>query len=374
MVKRSSTLWVAAAVAAALLAVILAWILFVPAADWLAQHDVGNSTGASMETARNDARGNLLALSAGLAGFGALIFTARNFALQRRTLQLAEEGQRRTQKLDIRIGGIYALERIARDSVRDHPTVMEVLTTFVRQHSPASETHAVTPTSDVLPIAGPQLVKGDSSAQRVQADIQAALTVIARRERQDTERIDLRDANLSRTNLIGANLAQAYPGGADLGGADLRGANLRGAYLVGAYLAQAYLTNADLTGANLTVADLTRADLECAILTRANLTSANLTRALLADANLSRANLGDLPLGNGGANLTQAYLTNADLTDARLRGADLSGAVLRGADLTGAYVERADAGGLWETSTPIPTGWRAGENGRLERDPTAEDA
>ena len=35
--------------------------------------------------------------------------------------------------LDVRIGGIYALERIARDSPRDHPTIMEVLA-----HSSAS--------------------------------------------------------------------------------------------------------------------------------------------------------------------------------------------------------------------------------------------
>ena len=32
-----------------------------------------------------------------------------------------------SDKLDVRIGGIYALERVARDSARDHPTVMEVL-------------------------------------------------------------------------------------------------------------------------------------------------------------------------------------------------------------------------------------------------------
>jgi hypothetical protein len=74
-------LWTAAVVAVALLAVFLAWVLFVPAADWLAQKDIGNATGASLETARNNARGNLLALTAGIAGFGALLFTARNFKL-----------------------------------------------------------------------------------------------------------------------------------------------------------------------------------------------------------------------------------------------------------------------------------------------------
>src|SRR5215469_1940725 len=32
-----------------------------------------------------------------------------------------------SDKLEVRIGGIYALERVARDSAADHPTVMEVL-------------------------------------------------------------------------------------------------------------------------------------------------------------------------------------------------------------------------------------------------------
>ena len=40
-----------------------------------------------------------------------------------------------SDELDVPIGGIYALERVARDSARDHPTAMEVLTAFIREHS-----------------------------------------------------------------------------------------------------------------------------------------------------------------------------------------------------------------------------------------------
>ena len=39
------------------------------------------------------------------------------------------------ESLDVRIGAIYALERIARDSQPDHWTVMEVLTAFIREHA-----------------------------------------------------------------------------------------------------------------------------------------------------------------------------------------------------------------------------------------------
>jgi hypothetical protein len=43
--------------------------------------------------------------------------------------------QRGSKKLDVRIGGIFGLERVAHDSACDHPPVMEVLAAFVREHS-----------------------------------------------------------------------------------------------------------------------------------------------------------------------------------------------------------------------------------------------
>lgn len=119
--------------------VALAWVLFVPAADWVATHDVGSAKVQLLQTARDAARGRLLTLGAGLFAVGALLYTARNFTLSREgqmtdryTKAIEQLG---SEKLDVRIGGIYALERIALDSAKDHPTVMEVLSTFIREHS-----------------------------------------------------------------------------------------------------------------------------------------------------------------------------------------------------------------------------------------------
>jgi len=45
-----------------------------------------------------------------------------------------------SEKLEIRLGGIYALERLAKDSAdKDHWTIMEVLTAFVREQSSRSQ-------------------------------------------------------------------------------------------------------------------------------------------------------------------------------------------------------------------------------------------
>src|SRR6185312_13739727 len=108
--------------AAVVLAAAIVWALFVPFPDWIARHDVGAAKPALLQTARDAARGRLLTLAAGLFAAGALVFTALNFNLSRRTFELTEQGQvtdRFTKaieqlgsdKLDVRIGGIYALER-----------------------------------------------------------------------------------------------------------------------------------------------------------------------------------------------------------------------------------------------------------------------
>jgi uncharacterized protein YjbI with pentapeptide repeats len=345
-----------AVIAAVVLAAAIVWALFVPLPDWLARHDVGLAKPALLQTARDAVRGRLLTLAAGLFAAGALAFTALNFSLSRRTFELTEQGQvtdRFTKaieqlgsdKLDVRIGGIYALERIARDSAKDHPTVMEVLTAFIREHS-----REPWPPPDT----------GNPDQRRLtRPDVQAAVTVVSRR---DAKR------DIQPIGLGGADLA-----GADLTRANLRGANLRGANLTRADLTRAALDDADLTRANLARANLDGADLANATLFEAhldgaNLTNANLTRTPLFDANLTRADLDD-------ANLTRADLTGADLRGAAaglglprrpaadLTGAALTGADLTGADLTGARLDRA----RWPTAEPVPEGWRTDESGRLER-------
>lgn len=232
MLKRWAA-WLAGGIAAVVLALVVAWVLFVPAADWLAHHDVGSVKGPLLQTARDAARGRLLTLGAGLFAAGALVFTARNFTLSRRTFELTEQGQvtdRYTKaitqlgskKLDVRIGGIYALERIARDSARDHPTVMEVLTAFIREHSRE-------PWPPPVEVAPGVFRTEENREQSTRPDVQAAVTVVGRR-RLDAKR-DFRPIDLARADLTGANLTRAILIRAILTGANLTGANLTRASL-----------------------------------------------------------------------------------------------------------------------------------------------
>ena len=170
-----------------MLGLVVAWALFVPIADWLAHHDVGSVKGPLHETALDNARGRLLTLAAGLLAAGALVFTARNFWLSR-TGQVTDRyiraiEQLGSDKLDVRIGGIYALERVAWDSARDHPTVMEVLTAFIREHS-----------REPWPPSGPD---GAEPERMPRPDVQAAATVVRRRNTgRDWRPVDLTGADL----------------------------------------------------------------------------------------------------------------------------------------------------------------------------------
>ena len=214
-------------VGAAAVVVVLAivWALLVPGADWLARHDVGPAHASLLPAARDAARGRLLTLGAGLLAAGALLFTARNFTLSREgqvtdryTKAIEQLG---SDKLEVRIGGIYALERVARDSAKDHPTVMGVLTAFIREHS-----REQWPLSDA----------GSPEQERsIRPDVQAAVTVAGRRDaKRDVLPIDLTGANLPSATLTGAHLGGATLTGADLTGARIRGATLTGADLTGA--------------------------------------------------------------------------------------------------------------------------------------------
>ena len=247
--------WTLGGIAAVGLAPAAARVLFVPAGDRLAHHDVSSARQPLLRTARDAARGRLLTAGAGLLATGGVLFTVRKFVLSRdgqvtdRYAKAIE--QLGSEKLDVRIGGICALERVARNSARDRPAVMEMLAAFIREHS-----------HEQWPPPGPG---GRARERSLRPDVQAALTVVGRRL---TER-DIEPIDLARADLTGANL----------GGARLTGANLGGARLTGANLGGARLTGANLTGANLTSADLADADLADADLTRADLTRAELTGA-----------------------------------------------------------------------------------------------
>ncbi len=273
-------------------------------------------------------------LATGVAAVAALLFTQQSVQATQDQLAITERGQvsdrfgRAVEQLgadtiDVRLGGIYALERLMRDSSDDQPTVVEVLSAYVRTHAPRT--------------GPPAKRRPEKPPVRLAGDVQAALTVLGRRNTDYdwSAEIDLADTNLANADLSGSDLADADLSGSDLTDADLTSTDLTYANLVGTDLA-----NADLNGSDLTYADLIDADLSRAYLPKADLTDADLINADLSGADLRGAYLEDADLGG-------AHLANADLS-----GADLRGAYLEDADLKDANLECV----LVDGDTELPPG------------------
>jgi Pentapeptide repeats (8 copies) len=235
--------------------------------------------------ARRDWAARLGVITALIAALGALVFNAVSVTATNRQIELTRQGQvtdRYTaavaqlgsDSIDVRLGGIYALERLMTDSSADQPTIVEVLAAFIRDN--AGKRAAIP-----APTATP-----DPAALVAQhpADILAAFTVLGRRDiRHDAPG---QTVDLSFTDLTGLYLVAVK-----LPGVNFTATRLQGAYLAGADLAGADLSAADLAGAHLQFANLTCADLLHANLTRADLSDAHLTGVVLVEAKLTGANL-----------------------------------------------------------------------------------
>jgi hypothetical protein len=162
-----------------------------------------------------------------------------------------------TEKLEIRLGGIYALERIDKESPERayHGTVMEVLTAYVRENasrtSPEFSADRFTSDERAEEFTSDELAEEAVGSDIPNADIQAILDVLRRRDEdlvpdKQRVRLDLRGTTLKRADLQDADFQ-----GANFGGADLRGARLRRANFSKANLLDADLRGADLRGADL---------------------------------------------------------------------------------------------------------------------------
>ena len=360
--KQHPKLWIS-------IGLLLAVILLICLPPWRVSHfEINNATvEADLE---NQYRATLAQILGGSAVLVGIYFAWKNFELSQATLKhnqeasqknlevaletlesnmknaqdnlkVAQEGQiteRFTRAVDqlgacdkegnpaieIRLGGIYALERIANESEKDYWPIMEILTAYIREKSSIENKHQ----------------------SYLNEDIQAILSVIRRRKHflnngenkgLDLHKTYLKEAYLEEANLEGANLEGAYLRQAQLKGADLRQARLKEAELIEAHLEEAHLEGVYLEKTYLGVPDmnprvihLERAHLEEAHLRGVNLFFANLEGAHLEGAHLE------------GTNFILAHLERSHLKRANLKGADLQGSCLEGADLEGADLEGAE--------------------------------
>jgi hypothetical protein len=151
---------------------------------------------------------------------------------------------------EVRIGGIFALERIASESPDYVPHIVTTLAAFVRHKLPASTAKKYEKV-DILNVRAP--------------DAAAALAALCRpplsENRPDSSEfggLDLSRTDLRRSSLRGADISHASLFASRLDGADLRHTNLSYANIRAANFGKLVLNDQELkNGADLRHADLT---------------------------------------------------------------------------------------------------------------------
>lgn len=276
------------------------------------------------------------AIATALTAVAALWFSAQSLKSTRDQYGLSEQGQVTerfttavenlgSDKINVRLGGIYSLERLAKDSTADQPTIIEILSGFIRTQAPA----------DAPDCTLPELVRDDnmpkgwkyaSPLPKTAIDVQAALTVLGRRNADhDANALP----NLSRTCLAEARLSGSFAGaafdGAKMPGAQFDRTDLRCATFGHTELSTATFWARDLRWADFSSAQATGVEFNSSDHGGANMRGANLTSAVL---NRSFLLLADL---------TGADLDRANLTDAWLRIRQTTGEEVGRPNLTGIY-------------------------------------
>ena len=141
----------------------------------------------------------------------------------------------------VRLGGIYALTRLAREYSGDyHTQIMRLFCAFVRN-----------PTAELNRDGSEE---GNARPVRLREDVRAVMTAVGTRngsqietEKKEKYRLDLFNADLKGLCLYRADLRRVDMGGADLSGARLmEDTNLSETFLLGVNLSEAFLDGTDL--------------------------------------------------------------------------------------------------------------------------------
>ena len=265
----------------------------------------------------NEARKTLAQIFGGIILLGGAYATVQTMRISQETSQAEQftraieqlgathDDEKKTANTEVRLGGIYTLERLAKTSPDTyHWTIMEVLTGYFRKN-------AIRKSPSGTPPYEPS------------EDVQAVITVLGRR------RATYGTAQDQSLDLSGTHLARANLGRSSFNRADYRRVSFVAVNLGGANLCEVNLREADLSYANLYNVDLREADLSYANLSHAKLGYADLRGADLRKASLSKADLSDAFLLSPAdlreaGNLTCEQLTEAVNWKGSYRGADLA--------------------------------------------------
>ncbi len=189
--------------------------------------------------------------------------------------------------IEVRLGGLYSLQRIMQDSEENELPVVKILYAYVRENV----------TRDKKGLSEKEGIDGYIS-YKLPEDIQAALNIISQFNKEWRKQgkeiplhsqLDFMHTNFSNYYLVDMDFSYANLWYADFSNADLFAADLSNADFFQANLSNANLEVACLSNAQLHHADLSGVSLNCAKAINTDFSGANLSEASLHHVDLSTA-------------------------------------------------------------------------------------
>jgi uncharacterized protein YjbI with pentapeptide repeats len=316
LVRRTTPAWLALLAIASLAIIGVVLVIVLP--SHLIQ--IAGLTPTQRVQEISQTRGSLVQLIAGIAILLGLYFTLQSVQISRAALLATVENQlseryakslelvKSSNTLEVRLGGILALERIAITSAADREPILDFLTTVLRFGS--------SPGTD-----------GERSVMEVEAILYALSRII---EIAPSERVtDLRAIRITQVSVEGVSIASA----------DLSAAVIENSTIMHSNLRKARIPAATLKDVDLRFSDMAELMGRGAVIINSDLSWSNLTDSVFIGADLRDTSFVGSELGG-------ALMIGADLRGANLRHTDLRLVDLDDTLLAGAH---ADADTQWPT-------------------------
>ena len=259
----------------------------------------------------------------------------------------------------VRLGGIYALDTLARSNEAYLVRIVKILCAHLRETAKQSKDEEDKKKDG----EASEKKYAEQYKDKPSNEIQSLLEVLSELNRFSEEKKGDRQSNplhlnLSGAYLVGANLESACLNRADLSGTDMRkahfpqaqlqwailkNANMKETRLWGAQMQRANLEKAEMQEVRLQEAQMQRADLKNAKMQKARLWKAEMQEARLERARLQEADL-------GGTQLQEAHLEKAQMQKVSLHKTQMQGAKLQEAQMQGSmlYQTQMQGAGLRE--------------------------
>lgn len=197
--------------------------------------------------------------------------------------------------LEARLGALYSLERLLRESNKDQQAILETLCAYIRENSPLKIPEDENERDSIS--------SGKNAPEPSRrTDVQAAITIIGRRStvihdigRREGWRLDLRE-----TNLVGYDFSSLNFDASDFSGSFLNFCKLNGASFQSSLFTNTLFCGAELNRASLALSSFNHCNFKSA-----KIKDADFSQTTIEDTDLREAHVENLDIR--GANLANAF-------------------------------------------------------------------